>query len=477
MCLASRVRRQLPIVWEAVESSKTIWLKVRRVCAIPGCAFHDLSSCCSDASCTMSIPHSKWSFECNCDAVRQKQVLLWREDSKWNPSEWWAFPTRAAVSSLLTAVMTNDYDERYIGYSIALELSVCWGHTTHMQGPGGVRNSAALRSEPELQHLNGRGEQAIESRKALVRQTDRLRLLSQLLTAPSSHGEYIQGHQLPWLCEELSEWVQRQAESDQHATADAAKNVQMRTSALIARWDEEQRARLHTWECSAAAAEMRALEADAREGLLMARASVERAKAAEARASTEAERNAAAERVTSAECVTSAVEASTHSQRLVALNREKSSALLLGEPTLLTQERYTLALLRTLVDDAPSLYVLGSKDFAQLIECGPCGDKRFLPCGRACNAFSEGLQGLLETYLVNWIMELASKRECQAAFPNFSECSVSYSASAAPDDSCEPPRRRRRWELSGDQDADEIWCEFLGSLQASDGDESVGSRV
>ena len=49
-----------------------------------------------------------------------------------------------------------------------------------MQGPGGTSNSASLRKESELLHLNGRAPELIQTRKDLCRRLDRLRLLTLL---------------------------------------------------------------------------------------------------------------------------------------------------------------------------------------------------------------------------------------------------------------------------------------------------------
>lgn len=52
-----------------------------------------------------------------------------------------------------------------------------------MEGPGGKRNSAAPRPEPELHGLNGSDDSAINARKALAQRVDRVRLLSTLCAA------------------------------------------------------------------------------------------------------------------------------------------------------------------------------------------------------------------------------------------------------------------------------------------------------
>ena len=71
---------------------------------------------------------------------------------------------------------------------IVLWEQVCESHETHIKGPGGTRNSAAPRAEPSLEHLNGKAEDKITSRKALTQRLDRLRLLSILRLSPICVG-------------------------------------------------------------------------------------------------------------------------------------------------------------------------------------------------------------------------------------------------------------------------------------------------
>ena len=52
---------------------------------------------------------------------------------------------------------------------------MCETHETHVKGPGGKKNSAAPRTEPELAHMNE--ESAVNDRKAVTRRGDRLALL------------------------------------------------------------------------------------------------------------------------------------------------------------------------------------------------------------------------------------------------------------------------------------------------------------
>ena len=147
----------------------------------------------------MGGEHSALLNECNGTAARRKQCKLWKiGGSANNPAEWWAFPDAGSVLEGITL------PPELVGYTLdGLTLNVrvrsrksrtktpspsphahlcyvhamsqvCDSHETHIKGPGGVKNSAKLRVEPELAYLNGKSASAVESRKALARRLDQL---------------------------------------------------------------------------------------------------------------------------------------------------------------------------------------------------------------------------------------------------------------------------------------------------------------
>jgi hypothetical protein len=209
--------------------AQTATLKLRRLCALPSCATdgvcqHTVSRC-SDPRCPATAlagcEHCALLEACTGAAERRSQAKLWKESSAHNPAEWWSFPASATLLEGITlppelSGYTLDGLDLHVRTacrharapaplapaspagpashalaqkpfsSLKPRWQVCSGHETHMKAPGGQKNAARPRDEPELKAaLNGNSAIKVEARKALARRLDRLRLLSTLRASPS----------------------------------------------------------------------------------------------------------------------------------------------------------------------------------------------------------------------------------------------------------------------------------------------------
>ena len=119
---------------------------MRRVCSLPGCAFHAAEQC-TNALCAAAgegVAHSTLYAGCEWTKIRE-QVPLWRPDTTADPSDWWAvMPMEALTSELLEGSMaahlaslegaTSDYALHAVLMvrSMPLHCSpVCLLHLTH----------------------------------------------------------------------------------------------------------------------------------------------------------------------------------------------------------------------------------------------------------------------------------------------------------------------------------------------------------